>query len=372
MNLKISSNDLLKTLQIGAMVLPSKPVYPVLSDYLFEVKDNVLKVTTTDLEYTIIVESQIDSKDGEFVFPGELLLSTVKEMPDQPIELVHDEKTDSLSIVSSYGNYKSSSNKVTDYPTILDVSGTEYKVNSGKFVKALSTCLFAAATDEMKTNMLGINVSFLEDKIVFAATDAHKLVKYTLNADNDNGGQSFTLPKKTVSILKSIVGSEGELIITQSSNMVMFAYKNYKVYCKLMDVKFPNYNAVIPINNNKDVIIDRTELIRSLKRIAVYGNRDTYQTSFKIGSNELKINALDADYSTDANETLPCHYSGDEFNVNYNAKYLIDSLSNLDSKDVKLSFSEPNRAGVLTPIEEDNTREVIMLVMPVMNKRIDD
>lgn len=371
MNLRISSGELYKMLQVGQSAIPSKPVYPILADFLFTVEGDKLNITSTDLDFTIVAETTIvPSENGKFAFPGDILVNTLKELPEQPVELVYDEENSGLKMISAYGSYKSSSNNVEDYPSIKDIQNdSSVVIPADRFIKALGTCVFAAATDEMKTNMLGLSVTIQPDAVVVAATDAHKLVKYTLFHDNGNAEGSFVVPKKAVSILKHIINDDSSLTINYDRNQIMFAYKNYKVYCKLIDQKFPNYNGVIPLNNDKEVIINRLEWLQSLKRITVYGNRTTYQTSFHIENNEIHINTLDPDFSNEAAEVLKCQYTGEPIDLTYNAKYLIDSLSNLESGEVRLLLSQPNRAAILTPKEDEVGENILMLVMPVMTKR---
>ena len=371
MNLRISSGELYKMLQVGSNAIPSKPVYPILADFLFTIDGTKLTITSTDLDFTIVTETEIvPTENGKFAFPGDILVSTLRELSEQPIELVYDEETSGLTMISAYGSYKSSSNNVEDYPTIKEISTeTQIVIPANRLVKALNTCVFAAATDEMKTNMLGLSVTIQPDAVITAATDAHKLVKYTLFHDNGDHEGSFVIPKKVVSILKHIVNDDMPVTINYERNQIMFAYKNYKVYCKLIDQKFPNYNAVIPLNNDKEIVINRLELLQSLKRITVYGNRTTYQTSFHIEDNEMKIDTLDADFSNEAKEVLKCQYSNDPIDLTYNAKYLIDSLSNLEATEVRLALSQPSRAAILTPKEDEIGENILMLVMPVMTKR---
>jgi len=371
MNLRISSGELYRMLQVGLNAIPSKPVYPILADFLFTVEGDKLTITSTDLDFTIVTETTIvPSENGKFAFPGDILVSTLRELPEQPIELVYDEETSGLSLISAYGTYKSSSNNVEDYPNIKEISvESQVIIPANRLIKALNTCVFAAATDEMKTNMLGLSVTIQPDSIVAAATDAHKLVKYTLFHENGDHEASFVIPKKVVSILKHIANDDLPITISYERNQILFAYKNYKVYCKLIDQKFPNYNAVIPLNNDKEIIINRLELLQSLKRITVYGNRTTYQTSFHVAENEMKIDTLDADFSNEAKEVLKCQYTNDPLELTYNAKYLIDSLSNLDAQEVRLALSQPSRAAILTPKEDEIGENILMLVMPVMTKR---
>lgn len=371
MNLRISSGELYKMLQISQNAISAKPPYPILADFLFHVEGSKLTITASDLEFTIISETDITPGDeGSFAFPSEILVNTLREMPEQPIELIHEEDTHGLTMNSSYGTYRSSSNDVEDYPKIPELEyETKVTLPGGRFLKALTTCAFAAATDEMKANMLGISVAFQSDAIEVAATDAHKMVKYTLFYNNEGIETNFVLPKKVITILKHTITDEDNLTVSFNKNHALFEYKNFKIYCKLIILPFPNYNGVIPLNNDKEIIVNRQEWLRSLKRITLYGNKTTYQTSFYIDNNEIKIETLDPDFSNEASEVIKCQYIGEPLELSYNAKFLIDSLSNLETEEVRLSVSNAGRAAILTPKENEVGENILMLVMPVRMRK---
>jgi len=358
-------------LQISQNAISAKPPYPILADFLFHVEGSKLTITASDLEFTIISETDITPGDeGSFAFPSEILVNTLREMPEQPIELIHEEDTHGLTMNSSYGTYRSSSNDVEDYPKIPELEyETKVTLPGGRFLKALTTCSFAAATDEMKANMLGISVAFQSDAIEVAATDAHKMVKYTLFYNNEGIEANFVLPKKVITILKHTITDEDNLTVSFNKNHALFEYKNFKIYCKLIILPFPNYNGVIPLNNDKEIIVNRQEWLRSLKRITLYGNKTTYQTSFYIDNNEIKIETLDPDFSNEASEVIKCQYVGEPLDLSYNAKFLIDSLSNLETEEVRLSVSNAGRAAILTPKENEVGENILMLVMPVRMRK---
>ena len=371
MNLRISSGELYKMLQISQNAISAKPPYPILADFLFHVEGSKLTITASDLEFTIISETDITPGDeGSFAFPSEILVNTLREMPEQPIELIHEEDTHGLTMNSSYGTYRSSSNDVEDYPKIPELEyETKVTLPGGRFLKALTTCSFAAATDEMKANMLGISVAFQSDAIEVAATDAHKMVKYTLFYNNEGIETNFVLPKKVITILKHTITDEDNLTVSFNKNHALFEYKNFKIYCKLIILPFPNYNGVNPLNNDKEIIVNRQEWLRSLKRITLYGNKTTYQTSFYIDNNEIKIETLDPDFSNEASEVIKCQYIGEPLELSYNAKFLIDSLSNLETEEVRLAVSNAGRAAILTPKENEVGENILMLVMPVRTRK---
>ena len=224
MILRISSGQLYKMLQVGQNAISSKPPYPILADFLFSMDGDKLSITSTDLEFTIISETTITPSDtGQFAFPAEILVSTLKEMPEQPIELIFEEADNMLKMISAYGNYRSSSNSIEDYPEIPEIR-TESQINipASRFLKAISTCVFATATDEMKANMLGIAINIQPDAVIVAATDAHKLVKYTIFHDNGENESELVIPKKAVSVLRHIIEDDENLQINYDRNHIFF------------------------------------------------------------------------------------------------------------------------------------------------------
>lgn len=371
MTLKISSGELYKTLQLGLNAIPSKAIIGILYDFLFEVRGNKLTITSSDLEFTIISELDvIADEDGAFTFPAEILINTLRELSEQPIEIKYSSETSGLELTSAYGIYRSSSGNIEEYPKLPEIANfNQVIIPADRFNKALNTCTFAAATDEMKIQMQGISVAIMPDAVVLAATDAHKLVKYTLYHDNDGQDQSFIIPKKTASVLKHILNDDSPLTITYASKHVLFSYKNTEVYCKLIEQVFPKYNSVIPIGNDKEVLVNRLDFLQSLKRIAIYGNKTTFQATLQIADNEIKIYTQDIDFSNEASESIKCQYTNEPMELNYNIRYLIESLSNLTATEVCLALSQPNKAAILRPKTDEIGENIIMLVMPVMTRK---
>ena len=146
-----------------------------------------------------------------------------------------------------------------------------------------------------------------------------------------------------------------------------FTFNNTNVVCRLIEGKYPNYEAVIPLQNTKNLIVDRQQLLNSLKRVAIFANQSTHQVRFKITGQELILSAEDLDLSNEAEERLTCNYEGEDIEIGFNSKFVIEMLNNLDTEQIKFEMSAPNRAGLILPVVTENTGEdVLMLVMPVM------
>ena len=216
--------------------------------------------------------------------------------------------------------------------------------------------------------MSGVFFKFSSENSTFVATDAHKLVRYVRTYYRSEKLVEFIMPKKPLNVLKGILATQDlDVNIEYNESNAKFVFSNLSLTCRLIDGKYPNYEAVIPKENPNVLTIDRTLLLNSTKRVSIFSNKTTHQIRLKINGNELIISAEDLDYSNKAEERLICSYNGDDMQIGFNSRFLIEMLSNLSSEEVKLELSLPNRAGILTPTKSDSeNEEITMLVMPVM------
>jgi len=204
--------------------------------------------------------------------------------------------------------------------------------------------------------------------LTFVATDAHKLVKYQREDVKASQTAEFIMPKKPLNLLKGILaGSESEVTIEYNDSNAKFVFDNTELICRLIDGKYTNYEAVIPKENPNVLSISRSQFLSSVRRVSIYSNKTTHQIRLKVAGAELNISAEDVDYSNKADERLSCSYQGDDMQIGFNSRFLVEMLGNLSADDVTLEMSLPNRAGILTPADGlDEGEHVTMLVMPVM------
>ena len=216
--------------------------------------------------------------------------------------------------------------------------------------------------------MSGVFFQFSTEGLTFVATDAHKLVKYERKDAKASEVAEFIMPKKPLNLLKGILaGSEEEVLVEYNESNAKFSFDNSVLICRLIDGKYPNYEAVIPKENPNKLIISRNHFLSSVRRVAIFSNKTTHQIRLKMAGAELNISAEDIDYSNKAEERLTCSYKGDDLQIGFNSRFLVEMLSNLNAEEVSLEMSLPNRAGILTPIDGlDEGEHVTMLVMPVM------
>jgi len=215
--------------------------------------------------------------------------------------------------------------------------------------------------------MTGVYVNLGDKNTTFVATDGHRLVRYRRADVKSDNGNSIIIPRKALNLLKATLPSENtEVSLNFNMSNAFFKFGNIKMICRLIDERFPDYDNVIPSGNNIKMTIERNDLLGALKRISIYANKTTHQVRLKITGSELQISAEDLDFSNEANERLSCEHEGEDIEIGFNAKFLIEMLTNLDSDKIRLTMSAPNKAGVILPVEKDESEDILMLVMPVM------
>jgi DNA polymerase-3 subunit beta len=365
----VNSAYLLKQLSNINGVITTNPVVPILENFLFELEKGGLTVTASDLQTSMITELQVESKEkGSIAVPARILLDTLKNLPEQPVTFSIDESTYSVEIISDNGRYKLSGENATDFPKVPAVSSDfSAEISSDVLSRAVNNTIFATSNDELRPAMTGVYVNLGEKNTTFVATDGHRLVRYRRTDVKSDNGNAIIIPRKALNLLKATLPSENtDVSVSFNMSNAFFKFGNIRMICRLIDERFPDYENVIPSGNNIKMTISRTDLLGALKRISIYANKTTHQVRLKITGSELMISAEDLDFSNEANERLSCEHENEDIEIGFNAKFLVEMLTNMDSDQIKLTMSAPNKAGVLLPAEKDKSEDILMLVMPVM------
>ena len=365
----VSSSYLLKQLQVLGGVINNSNTLPILDNFLFELNHSELTVSASDLETTMSSKLVVESEsEGSVAIPAKLLLDTLKTFPEQPLTFVIEENN-TVEISSNHGKYALAYADGEEFPKAVALENpSSTTLMADVLASAISKTIFAAGNDDLRPVMSGVFFQFSTSNLTFVATDAHKLVKYTRDDVSANETAEFIMPKKPLNLLKGILaGSDEEVTIDYNDSNAKFTFDNSELICRLIDGKYPNYEAVIPKENPNKLTIARTQFLNSVRRVSIFSNKTTHQIRLKIAGAELNISAEDTDYSNKAEERLTCDYQGDDMQIGFNSRFLTEMLNNLNSDDVQLEMSLPNRAGILTPIDGlDEGETITMLVMPVM------
>lgn len=371
MNFVISSTPLLKHLQAISGVLSTSNTLPILDNFLFEISDNRLTVSASDLETTMKTTMDVEAnQEGKIAIQAKLLLDVLKNLPDQPCTFSVNMDTFSIEIAYNNGRAEMVGYNGDDFPKTPTLENANAIKVSGNIIStAINKTLFATGVDDLRPVMSGVFCQFSPESITFVATDAHKLVRYTRTDSQATGSSSFILPKKPLNLLKTNLTGEEEVLLEYNDSNAVFTFNDIVLICRLIDGKYPNYEAVIPKENPNVLTIDRTQFLGSIKRVSIFANKTTHQIKLKLAGSELSLSAEDIDFSNEANERLTCNYSGEDMEIGFNSRFLMEMLNNLDTKEVRLEMSEPSRAGLLMPSESEEHEDLLMLVMPVMLNR---
>lgn len=365
----VSSSGLLKQLSGIAGVVPGNPIIPILENFLFEIGDGRLTVTASDLQTSVTTALPIEAKEaGKIAIPAKILLETLRNLPEQPVTFTIDEETYGIEISSDNGRYKLAGENATDFPKAPAVKdGYSLSIPANVLGKAIGNTLLTTGSDELRPAMTGVYIHFGDQGSTFVSTDGHRLSRYKRSDVASDANTSVLLPKKALNLLKSCLPSDASPVqIDFNTSNAFFSFANISLICRLIDERFPDYENVIPTDNDKTLKINRQEFLNSLKRISIYANKTTHQVRLKIAGSELHISAEDLDFSNEANERLACEYNGEDIEIGFNARFLIEMLNNIDAEDIKFEMSAPHRAGIMVPDAQEEGEDLLMLVMPVM------
>ena len=366
----VSSSALLKQLQVLQGVLASSNTLPILDNFLFEVDGRELTVTASDLETTITATMPIEGKEkGSVAIPARILLDTLKAFPEQPLTFSVDGKHHGVELSSDQGKYKMTGFGGADFPKSPAMDKpSSITLPAGTLATAINKTIFATGNDDLRPVMSGIYFELGAEDVRFVATDAHKLVRYMRTDVHADRTATFIVPKKPLNLLKNVLtATNAEVTVAYNENNASFTFDNIVLVCRLIDGKYPNYEAVIPKKNPNKLTIDRQTFLGSIRRVSIFANKTTHQVRLHINGSQMAVSAEDLDFANEANEKLSCSYEGEEITIGFNSRFLMDMLNNITSENVRLEMSAPNRAGILLPGETGEAGEdILMLVMPVM------
>ena len=369
MKFVVSSSVLLKQLSAVNGVIANNPIVPILENFLFQIDQNQLTVTASDLQTVMITTLAIESTDsGAIAVPARLLLDTLRGLPDQPITFKIDKDTFGTEIITENGRYKLSGENPIDFPKVPQVTKSiSVSIPADVLGSAIANTIFAVSNDDLRPAMTGVYVQLSAEYTNFVATDGHRLIRYRRTDMKSEHESTMIIPRKALTLLKATLPSDDTTVTADfSSANAFFSFNNIKMICRLIDERFPDYENAIPQNNPNVMTINRSEFLGSLKRISIYSNKTTHQIRLKLAQNDLVVSAEDLDYSNEANEKLVCDYEGDEMEIGFNAKFMVEMLGNISSNMISLEMSQPNRAGLIIPSDKKENEDILLLVMPVM------
>lgn len=367
----VSSTTLSTHLQGISRVINSKNALPILDCFLFELRDGMLTVTVSDSETTMTTTLEVveSNADGRFAITARTLLDALKEIPEQPLTFDIDLQSLEMTVLYQNGQYSLVGQNANEFPTpvTLGENAVRMDIDAQVLLNGINRAIFATADDELRPVMNGIYFDITTESLTMVASDGHKLVRSKTMSAHGNERAAFILPKKPAVLIKNLLPKEEGLVgIEFDERNAVFTLDNYRMVCRLIEGRYPNYNSVIPSNNPNKITIDRLQLLGALRRVSIFSSQASSLVKLCMSADSMVINAQDIDFSTSAKETLTCQYAGTPMEIGFKSSFLIDILNNIPSDDVLIELADPSRAGVITPVEQEEDEDLLMLLMPMM------
>ena len=371
MNFKISSTTICNRLQTLNKVINSKNSLSILDSILFELQDNILKMTASDGDITLVSSLEVNAAEGsgKFALNATQIINGLKEISDQPVKITINDQDFKVIIKYQNGKCEFNGQSGDDYPIMKGVSESAQtvKIENNALFNGINKSLFATADDELRPVMNGVFFDIMPDNITFVASDGHKLVRNRNYAVHGEQATSFILPKKPAKTLKDIlVKDDSEVIIKLDENIAEISVENYVLSCRLIEGRYPNYNSVIPKDNPFKIRIDRQAMIGALRRVLVFASQSTNLIKIRITNNALMVSSQDNEFATNAEESITCEYEGNPMNIGFKGPFLVDILNSISSQEVIFELADPSRAGVIVPAQQEENEDLLMLLMPMM------
>lgn len=371
MKLIISSSELLKGVMAVAKAIPAKSPLPILENFLFDLKGNILEITASDSELTLKTQIEVENtaEEGRIAVPAKHVMDLLKELPDQPLTIG---TTSDSSFVCSWASGESTLPyfPAEDYPEITGTDDTAVTLQfpAQSLVEGISSTIYATADDEIRPAMNGILFDIDLPSTTLVASDSHKLICYTTADVKATEKASFILHKKPAAILKTIIGKDAETVdIAFDSKNATFRFGTTTVICRLVVGKYPKYRDVIPQNNSNILRINRVQLLNTVRRVSVCSNKASNHIKFDLKEGTLMVSAQDLGFSIAAHETMPCQYDGAELTIGFKSPFIIEILSNMACGEVVMKFLDSKRAALVVPAEnEEDSDKICGIIMPIM------
>ena len=373
MELKLQSKELLQKIKVAARVINSKNALPILGDFLFETKGDVVLITASDSEQWLSLKCPVVSCDGDarFCLSASDFLRAIDNLNEVVITLSLDEQAHTIKCDYGNGNFTMPYEDANEFPAAsMDDANTQDIILDGKKVlKAVEKTGFATANDELRPVMNGIHFDFFADGMVCATSDGHKLARYkdkSITREDDGTVPNFTLPKKPSNILMSVLSAfEGDVKVSFNEKALHISNKEFKFSARLLEFRYPNYDAVIPKTSPIIITSDKNSLLNALKRVLPMANDSSYLVELDFSNGQVVVSAKDIDFSKSASETVTCDCDA-EIKIGFKGSTLIEILRNIDDDNVVIELDNPSRAGVFFSAFELTRDEYLSLCMPML------
>jgi DNA polymerase-3 subunit beta len=367
MKFSVDKTTLLQSLQYVNKAIPTRTTLPILNCALFEIKDEQLLIKTTNLEAYISIKINVENiEKGNVAIPLNTLLDITMAMPE---DFLHFDVSDigKVNIKSTCGKYTIMGQSADDFPAEPVVEkGNSLVVPSNEFNSIIESTVYATSKDELKPVLQGVLINMTKEGLTAVATDGHRLVrliKTELKAGSFEG--SIVVPVKFLSLLKPFLNKDESLSLRISENHIMINIEGVRVSSRIIKDRYPDYENVIPKDNESELTINKNDLLGSVKRVSIFSNKSTKQIALSLDINKITISTEDPENITTGKESIDCLYSGKPMIIGYNSQYLGDVLKNQETDEIKVLFKSPLSAGIFLPKDQLVGEEKTTLLMPI-------
>ena len=389
---------LLEGVQYVGTVSPSRSTTPILTDLLFELQGNNLKITATDLE--ILVSTTVSVKgieDGAIALPNRIIGEIIRELGEatpqtsKQVSSTTESQEDSkpeisfsteegyrVKILSDKGIYRIAGDPSEEFPVLsLSQSVQSFTLDPTRIQRMIDCTTFAVSHDELRPALMGVLFQIYPNELRLVATDGHRLIRisdqsFSLDFDLDQpDGIEFIVPTKSLSVLQKALSAlsaekaKRKIKMAVDKNHIFFELDNTKIYSCLVESEYPEYEEVIPKFNANRLVVNRELLYGCLRRVSIFANTLTHQVRFSLKPDRMEVTSQDFDTGGEAREILPVQYDGEEMDIGFNAVYVMEVLRHLDTEEVIFLLDTPTTAGIILPSKQKEKEDLLMLLMPV-------
>lgn len=366
MKFQLPKSRLNASLQQVLQVVPTKSTLPILTNILVEALENKIKISATDLDVSITttVEAKVTRK-GAASLPARILSEIIREVPES--EVSFETSGSRLEIKIPNGSYKIGTVSAEDFPKLPAVNTKrEIKISGEDLIKMIRKTTFACSDDETRPALNGVLWQTKGERMQMVATDGHRLAKMSVDNPKLQGlNEDVIVPPKVLNLISKFTDEPcGEIGVIFGENNLVFNLDDVILTSRLIEGPYPNYEQVIPSNNDKHLTVSKDDLAGAVRRVSILSNALTHQVKFSAKPGTLTLSTTNADMGGEGTENLECDYDGETLEIGYNANYITDIIGKLEGDEVIFELSTPTAAGLMyTPsVPKD---DYLCLVMPL-------
>ena len=366
MRFTISREKLLEGLQAVTAAVPAKTTLPVLANLLVETTDRGIRFSATDLDIAVSTEVAADVEAaGAITIPAKKLSEIARELPPSPVKIGASGEQ-RVTLECGRSKFKLLGLPRDEFPTFPAVRFNDsWRVKSGELQKLIQHTSFAVSTEESRPILNGVLWELREDRMRMVATNGHRLAKMDLPVEASTAPPGdLIVPPKALDQVRRLFPAEEELEIARGENHLGFRSPFTSVFTRLVEGPYPNYDQVIPKDNDRICLADKASLISALKRMSVIASDQTHRIKMSFNAGMLKFSVTTPDLG-EAQDELPVQFNGDQLDIGFNATYLLEILRYMPTEQVKLTFKAPERAATIEPEGWDDGAKYLCLVMPL-------